>query len=270
MSRKKVYFDNNIYGDIIRDEIEVDKIKDILNRKKLALVISSLNLFESASCWKSSDPKGITTGMKHFQLFNDLLPCRFLKEDSEIVKGELATLMDNISYEIYYEGSEAIEEIKKLANGVYDDRARKYIDKKWKSKIVEIQNRADYFRQMGIKVQSVFKEFLSTHQQFLTEEIIGSRILNIPSRFKRRFARKIIQKSHRFPMINSLVKANLFLDFRLIKFGQMSHDTPTDVKHLILASYADVFVSNDVKLHKYYFEINDKIEMINLSDLMLS
>lgn len=108
------------------------------------------------------------------------------------------------------------------------------------------------------------------HQQYFAEEFVGSRIQNIPSRFKRQYAKKILEKPHRYPMTNSVIKANLYLDFRLLKFGQMSHDTLDDVKHLILASYADFFVSNDDKLHKYHQDINDRPIMLRLSEFMQS
>ena len=269
MSKRRVYFDNNIYADIIRQGVRVDLIKNILNRNKLILIISSLNLFEAASCWKSRNSEATSEGVKRFQLFKELLPCRFLSEVSEILLVEIGKVLKNQSFDIFYGGTEAENEINKLAGGIYGDTARIFIENKWNAKSVELQQRTKYFSQIrNLTIPESFHEFLSDHQQLFAEHIIGERVEGIPAKNKRKLAAKMLQKHQKFPLFSSMVRANLFLDFRLLKFSSLSHDTLDDVKHLMLASYADIFISNDEKLHKYFHNINTQLKVLRLSEFM--
>ena len=68
-------------------------------------------------------------------------------------------------------------------------------------------------------------------------------------------------KSKRFPLFTAIIKANLFLAFRVLKFKALSHDTLDDLKHLINASYTNVFVTGDNKLYKYSKEIQPDLEI---------
>ena len=95
---KKIYFDSNIYAEIIRRDIKYNQIKDILSRKKLRLIISSLNVFEIASCWKSGNLSNIEQGIKRFKLIKGLFPCRFLNEIPNILLMELDNLINNVSF----------------------------------------------------------------------------------------------------------------------------------------------------------------------------
>lgn len=269
MSQKIIYFDSNVYADFIRQGVKADLIKNILDRNKLVLAISSLNLFEAASCWKSRNPETINQGIKRFQLFRDLLPCRFLREVPEIVFGEIDKALNNRVLSIFYDGVEAENEINKLANGTYDDRAKTFIESKWSVKSLEIQRRAEYFNQIrGLPIPDYFDEFLSCHQQEFAEHLIGERIIGIPAKHKRKLAEKMLQKSQKFPLFDSMIRANLFLDFRLFKFKTVSHDTLDDVKHLIIASHVDIFVSNDEKLHKYSHDITTPLKVMKFNEFM--
>lgn len=269
MSKRKVYFDNNIYADIIRLGISVDLIKEILSRNNLVLTVSSLNLFEAASCWKSGDSKAINQGVKRFQLFRELLPCSFLEEIPTILKGEITKALYQQSIEVFYSGVEAEKEINKLANGIYDETARTFIENTWASKSKQIQQKTEYLNQIHeTDIPVSFEEFHSRYKHPFAELLIEERVKGIPPKDKRKLALKMLQKLQKFPLFNNTIKANLFLDFRLLKFKSISHDTLDDLKHLMYASYADIFVSNDEKLHKYFFNINVQLKMLKLSELV--
>jgi hypothetical protein len=269
MSKKKIYFDNNIYADIIRRNIAVEVIKSIINKNRLILTISSLNLLEAASCWKSGNPQSISEAIKRFQLFKELLPCRFLKEVAEISLGEIKKALENKTFDIFYDGTEAETEINKLAQGVYDDTASKFIEKQWDSKILEIQRRVEYLNKAENLPPAVnFHQFSSYYQQFFAEHFIAEKVKGIPSKEKRKLAQKMLLKAHKYPLINSMVNANLFLDFRLLKFKSISHDTLDDMKHLIIASHCAIFVTNDRKIHENFHYINPYIKMMYLKDFL--
>jgi hypothetical protein len=271
MSKTKIYFDSNIYADIIRQGIAVDSIKGILNTNKMVLIISSLNLYEAVSCWKSGNSENIQEGVIRFQLFKDLLPCRFLKEVHEISLGEINKAMNGQGFDIFYAGIEAENEINKLANGTFDSTAKTFIENKWNSKLDEVRQRKEYFKQIaGVTIPEEFQAFLSNHQQSFAEHIIGERVIGIPARNKRRLAEKMLQNPHKFPLFTALVRANLFLDYRLLKHSSFSHDTLDDAKHLIIASYANVFVSSDDKLRKYSCNINPHLKVLSLSEFRLT
>ena len=167
MQPKRLYFDNNIYADIVRQGVKVDLIKNIINKNKLTLIVSSLNLFEAASSWKSGNPENINQGMVRFQLLRELLPCRFLKEVSEIIVGEIDKALNNRALDIFYDGTEAEIEINKLANGTYDNRAKTFIESKWLAKSLEIQKRVNQIQ--SVTIPDDFEVFHSTHRQEFAE-----------------------------------------------------------------------------------------------------
>ena len=72
---KKIYFDSNIYAEIIRRNIQAGQVRNILAKNKLKLIISTENMFEMASCWKSGKPADIEYGIKRFNLVKDLCKC---------------------------------------------------------------------------------------------------------------------------------------------------------------------------------------------------
>lgn len=273
---KKIYFDSNIYAEIIRRDIKSEQIKNILSGNNLKLIISSLNVLEIASCWKSGDPSAIEQGIKRIKLIKELLPCRFLNTIPNILLMELDNLINNVSFSPFCENQEKEDferEITKLSNGIYDDTAKTFIENRWagkhnniQDKITELTKNKDTF-----KYADTFSEFLAKNEDFqrlIAEGLVEERVINIPNRHRRKTAEKILRKSHRFPMLVSVIKANLFLDFRVLKFGACSHDTLDDLKHLINASYTNIFVTGDNKLFEYSKEIQPHLEMISQNDFL--
>jgi len=273
---KKIYFDSNIYAEIIRRDIKSDQIKNILSGKKLRLIISSLNVFEIASCWKSGNPSDIEQGIKRFKLIKELFPCRFLNTIPNILLMELDNLINNVSFSPFCENQEKADferVIVKFSNGIYDDNAKTFIENRWAGKSNNIQNKISELTKNKdqFKFANDFKEFFSRNrdlQKLIAEGIVAERVRNIPNRHRRKTAEKILRKSNRFPMIVSVIKANLFLDYRVLKFGNCSHDTLDDLKHLINTSYTDVFVTGDNKLFDYSKELHPNLEILSKDDFL--
>lgn len=273
---KKVYFDSNIYSEIIRRDIKSEQIRSILSEKKLQLIISSLNMFEIASCWKSGDPSDIEQGIKRFKLIKELLPCRFLNTIHNILLMEIDKAINNANISPFCENQGKADferEINKLAQGIYDNNARTFIENRWAGKRNDIKRKTSELTENEsiFKSADQFQEFFVKNdslQQLIVEDLIYERVMKIPNRHRRKTAEKILCKSRKFPMIISVVKANLFLDFRALKFGNCSHDTLDDLKHLINASYTDVFVTGDNKLYNYSKEIDLYVEILTEDDFL--
>ena len=267
---KKIYFDSNIFNEIIRKHIKSEQIRSILSEKKYRLIISSLNMFEIASCWKSGNHSFIEQGIKRFKLIKELLPCRFLNTIPNILLMELDNVINNTTISPFCENQEKADferEINKLSQGIYNDKAKTFIENRWAGKRNHIQNKISELTENKniFKFADTFNEFLIKNedlQQLIAEGLIEERVINIPSRHRRKTAEKILRKSHRFPMLISVIKANLFLDFRVLKFGNCSHDTLDDLQHLINASYTDIFVTGDNKLYDYSKEIHPNLEIL--------
>ena len=164
-------------------------------------------------------------------------------------------------------------EIDKFSNGIYDDNAKESIENIWagksnniQSKISELTKNKDQF-----KYANDFKEFLGRNrdlQKLIAEGIVAEKVGDIPNKHRRKIAEKIFSKSKRFPMIVSVIKANLFLDYRVLKFENCSHDTLDDLKHLINASYTDIFVTGDNKLFDYSKELHPNLETLSQDDFL--
>lgn len=274
---KKIYFDSNIYSEIVRKNIRPEQIKHILSKNKFRLVISAQNMFEIASCWKSGKVTDIEQGIKRFTLIENLLPCRFFETIPNILLMEIDKAINDASVSPFVGDQDKKEyelEISKFAQGTYDNRAKNFIENRWADKRNNIQ------KQIAVLIQNknifnaadtlddFFKRNMAV-QQMIVEGLIAKRVRNIPNRHRKNKAEKILRKSKRFPMIITVVKANLFLDFRVLKFKSCSHDTLDDLRHLITASYSDVFVTDDRKLYDYSSEIQPKLEVLLKDDFIL-
>lgn len=272
---KKIYFDSNIYAEVIRRNISAQQIKDILSKKKLKLIMSSENVFEMASCWKSGKPADIEDGIKRFSLTKELLPCLFLQEIPSILLMELDKIINGASISPYFinqDKDDMEKEIIKFANGVYDAKAKEFVESRWagKREYVSTQASTVIANRDLLKTAETYREFLCNNekaQKGLAENVLGERVKHLPDRYRRRFADKILKKPRQCPMVTTWIKSNLFLDFRVIKFGKCSHDTLDDLRHLINASYADIFVTNDKNLLSYSNEINPSLEVKEFGDI---
>ena len=165
-------------------------------------------------------------------------------------------------------------EINKLADDKYDDRAKNFIENKWLTKRDYLsKHKAAVVANRGLfKAADTFKEFLCDNQDAqkgITEVILNERVKNLPDRDRRRLADKILMKPRKCPMITTLIKSNLFLNFKVLKFGGCSHDTLDDLKHLINASYADIFVTEDKNLLSYTSDINPDVEVKICDEFLL-
>ena len=227
-------------------------------------------MFEIASCWRAGNPSDIDQGIKRFKLIKDLLPCRFLNTIPNILLMEIDNAINDTNFSPFCENQEKASferEINKLAEGIYDDNAKIFIENEWAEKRNNIQEKiSELIKNKNIfKSADEFHEFLIKNedmQQLIAEGLILERVINIPNRHRRKKAEKILCKPKRFPMVISVINANLFLDFRVLKFRNCSHDTLDDLKHLINASYANIFVTGDEKLYKYSKEIHPDLEVL--------
>ncbi len=127
---KKIYFDSNVYSEIIRRNMKSEQIRSILSKKKFQLIISSLNMFEIASCWKSGNLLDIKEGIKRFNLIKELLPCRLLNTIPSILLMEVDRVINNTNISPFCKNQDKAnfeKEINKLAQGIYDNKAKTFI-----------------------------------------------------------------------------------------------------------------------------------------------
>ncbi len=209
-------------------------------------------------------------------LIKELFPFRFLNTIPNILLMEIDKAINNSNFSPFCEGTEKVSfenEINKLAQGIYDDKAKSFINDKWEGKRADIQKKVSELN--GNRDMFVFADDFQTFvdrnkkiQQFMAEGLIFERVLDIPNRYRKKMAKKILRNPDKFPLIVTLIKANLFLNFRALKFRACSHDTLDDLKHLINASYTDVFVTGDGKLYNYSKEIHTDLEILSQDDFL--
>jgi hypothetical protein len=160
------------------------------------------------------------------------------------------------------------QEVEKLARGIFDERAKAFISK----------------REAGIKInhpliskaniQKVIngKKKPSTFEQFLTElepefpDLIY-RMLN--KKVTLLEARELNLRLKSFPAIRTTAMGNAYMASICIIHGAIpGKDKNDDYRHLIEASYCDVFITSDSQLIKTTSRINPDIEVMECDDLL--
>jgi hypothetical protein len=160
-------------------------------------------------------------------------------------------------------------EVERLASGIFDDRARSFITHR------ESNLRSDHpdafrayisnnaaMRAQDPSVVPQFKSFADAKLHFqpqtaqLIRRIVATNITSLE-------AEELAVRLDEFPAIRSAVNANLYLSFIAIA----CEDVPAvnhigDSRHIIEASYSDVFVTADARLLRLLPEIHSGLDII--------
>lgn len=153
----------------------------------------------------------------------------------------------------------------KLAAGVFDERARSFIESR------ERRFRADHPQIAKNNIRAfaesppqnrvrTFEEFIAYFSNGQPEVVVQI----FKGKLSLEQAAAVIASVERYPAIRAAVLANMYLFFvQMVQKVTPATDKVDDHRHVIEASYCDAFISNDNQLLSNLAKINPRLEPIS-------
>ncbi len=267
---KKAYLEANAISRAVENEISGEALREKLQSKGYLAVIGFHTIYELAKIFLNAEKTEI--GKSLFIVVKNL-GAMYSEESKEILRQEYKNCINKEFIKPFISDGKLTytnSEIDKLACGVFDSRAR-----------VFIQNREHSFRSDHIIMSAnnirAFKENPPQDRLCTFEDVTSyyrdsfpmlvKKILNdVPTES---VAHQIAGTLDSYPAIRSAVMANMYLVFvESVQKVVPATDKVDDHRHLIEASYCDVFITQEKQLLNNVQKINPELRAISWSDLV--
>ena len=209
------------------------------------------------------------TARNLFEIVRDLTP-DLMEEPAVVLRQELEKYVGGGAVDCIMRGArkaEAWKEIVKLANGKFDDRARSFIQTRDKNfrrdhPIIGQTNLEGFKKKPPDKKLRTFEEVFNYYESHIP--IFVEQMLNAtPAQ-----ASGIAERIDEFPLLRSIVRANLYLVFVAVAHkATAATDKIDDHRHVIDASYCDIFVTEERQLLSNVRKLNPDLEPVKWSTL---
>jgi len=154
------------------------------------------------------------------------------------------------------------QEVQKLARGIFDDDARNFIS----NREADIRENHQSMARDYIEKTCSIKKNIRSFEQALSElkpdfPNLIYRMLN--RKVTKLEARELNMRLNSFPAIRTTAMANAYMtSISIIHRDAPAKDRIDDFRHLIEASYCDVFITGDTQLGKAVQYINPELEVV--------
>lgn len=232
-----------------------------------------------AKTFKGARPAAQQRGRELFSYLKQYvqLGIPLLRQTDDLLREEAKHVAkETKNVELFYGSTEyekLVAEVDKLAKGVFDSRAAQFIPLR---EAEAKQSRADLFahiedrphlkrklsaippesvgRWIAMEVKGSARRILTGH---LAHVISGQPLRDLTWLAKRLLA------SSRYRVSHSMVRSDLYLNWRYCQTGALGKDIPDDNYHAVNASYCDILVTCDPGLASYMSNVltRTRIEM---------
>ena len=276
MPVKKIYLETTIFNQAHRNGISGLRIKELLADNLLTPAVGIHIIYEMARIFCNKD--GIETGAKLFTILRDLdpyyQPPPEILHDQEILKLKKGTavlpFLDPINLSI------TKQEVERLARGICDEKARNFIvNREAALRDKHPKFASDYINILAFNEEHVFKNSFRTFEDIYLE--LEDQMPELIYNFLNEKMQKVtLPEAHElyigkdfFPAIRSTLRSHVYLCYICIKHKSVPRkDKIDDYRHIIEASYCDIFVTNDTQLSRTVSRINPDLEVLKGSDLI--
>lgn len=261
---KRAYLETNAISRAADESISGQQLRHILRSRGFTPVIGFHTIYELTKTFLNERKGEIAKTL--FQIVADL-DAEYCEEPHNILYQEFSHCfeMKPIKPFLYgYKKTDTLSEVRKLAGGVFDDYARKFIEER------EKRFRIDH-QQISQNNIQVFSEDQLTKGLRTFEEVLGFYKNDTPSIIAQIFGSKATQEQARavskllehYPGIRAAVRANMYLIYvQVVHKVVPATDKVDDHRHVIEASYCGAFITSDAQLLKNLEKINPCLEPV--------
>lgn len=268
---KKAYLEANAIWRFSDEGSTGEEARAILSCHGFEPVIGLHVIYELAKTYLREDSPD--TSVNLFSIVRDLKP-QISETPGALLKYEFQNFLSGATFDPFLLGArkrETVIEISKLSRGVFDEKAKAFVtareSQSKKDRFIRGQYNIDLLKKDKPKIeQRTFEGVVSHYKDDTTimvpmVEQILSGIANTHQ------SQEIYKKLDSYPVLKTTVMANLYEMFIALVDQIPGKDKTHDHRHLIEASYCDVFVTEDRKLLNNTKRINPSLAAIEWSDI---
>lgn len=264
-----IYLDTMLWNALCDQDVDPLELVKTLASNKANLTFSNQTTFELARTFLSAKPQVAERGRKlfsHFKKFIDAnTPCA--KDNMELLIAELEALRRRTaSVDTFLSGShyESLRnEVGKLANGNFDERARSFIENRLKFSSNTRSGQAGHL-EIRTETKEILKgispDKLESWLQSEAAKPIGVTMLtdhivrafhNAPRIELESWASALLAAYSGNRMARGLVRADLYYNWRCANRNSNPTDLVDDMYHVLNSVYCDVYATGEEKQQEY-------------------
>lgn len=274
---KKAYLETSVINKAQNLGLSGQDIRNSLEKIELQSVIGTHTIYEIGRTFldKAQNKKG----QDLFAIIEDLEPS-FVPTTRNLLNQEVSKYRTNSIVLPFFNHFNYIStklEISKLSLGYFDQVAERFIKKREQEIIKDdsifLGNYLQHVKDVKKKNPSLFKN-LKTYDNVVSyfsykfPEYIVRILRNSVTKHE---AIGISRNLNSFPILRSVIRANLYFQFIMIRHGVLpSSDKVDDYRHIIDASYAELFITRDSQLGRTVKKINPDLSVKYFEDIFHS
>jgi len=261
-SCRVVYFDTSLWNALCDQAVDAEQLVVELAKREFHIGLGTNVVYEMAKTFRMDRPDAMQRGKRLFsylkQYTDSAIPC--LRETWDLLEREASHAVGEATgAEVHWNHEEYAslrEEIQKLADGVFDEKATRFVGR----------------RKMTARgVPDEFKEHLSARPElcrmlanitqrelprWIQQELRASRgrqalkghlalvFRRKPDRQLTILAKRLLARG-RHKVAHALVRSDLYLNWRYVQRGSLRRDLPDDTYHAVNACYCESFVTTE-------------------------
>jgi hypothetical protein len=267
---KKAYLEPTIINRAHDQGLSGLNLKDVLEKNLLAPAIGLHTIYEMARTFLRTEGK--PRGAALFQIIDELEPYYQLSPEM-LYEQEIIKLRTGVAVFPFWDPlnlAATKQEVARLARGLFNEKARNFIAERE----AEIRQNHPKFALDYIKgIKGNQSDRLPTFEKVylgLKDQIPNLIYQLVKRRVSLAEAHEIYHRIDSFTAIRSTVRANVYLSaICIIHQDVPGKDKIDDYRHIIEASYCDMFVTDDEQLSRTVPRINPDLKVLKGAQLFL-
>jgi hypothetical protein len=265
---KKAYLEPSIINRAYGCGLSGLKLKEVLAKHLLTPAIGLNAIYEMARTFLNKD--GVQIGVALFKILWELDPSYQLSPemlyDQEIIKLRIGAAVLPFLDELNLAATK--QEVWRIASGNFDEKASNSIT----SREAEIRENhpkfaLNYIKEVNETLKSNPSERLPTFEKVysdLGDQLPGLIYKLLEDKLSIYEAHEIYHRIDSFPAIRTTLRSNVYLNAICIIHQHVpGKDKIDDYRHIIEASYCDIFVTDDAQLSRTIPRINPDLQVLS-------
>jgi len=261
-SRWLIYFDTSLWNALCDQAVDAERLIIELAEQDFQIGLGTNAVYEMAKTFRMDKPDARERGKELFayvkQYTDRAIPC--LRETRDLLEREAAHAVgDATGVEVHWKDEEYAalrEEIKKLADGVFDEKATRFVSRRK----MTARNVPDEFRDHLSARPDLCRILEKIPEKelprWIQRELSGTRgrralqghlalvFRRKPDRQLTHLAKRLLAGA-RYKAAHAVVRSDLYLNWRYAQRGSLRRDLPDDTYHGVNACYCESFVTTE-------------------------